>query len=134
MRIIILIGINDTGKSQTLNLLYHQLITRGAQSHNDRVVLGDPAQNDFSETITWNNLKIRFFTMGDYPLYLRAGIIDAANANCDLLICACSRFTATLIGYFQQHVLQFVSKTVTLNAQQQNTINATDAQTILNLI
>jgi thymidylate kinase len=134
MRIIVLQGIQNTGKSITLNLLYSMLVPSSAQSHNNRVVLGDPAQNDFSETVAYHNELIEFFTMGDYPKQLEMAIKNAANRKVNVFICACSRHTLSLIAAFQLYRTAFVSKTFTVISRQQIFFNTADAQTLLNMI
>ena len=139
MRIIVLHGMKNTGKSATLNLLYGILVPALpalplATSHGNRVVLGNPVQNDFSETLTYNSELLEFFTMGDYPKKLEVAIRDAANRNCKIFVCACSSLSTGLIAIMQQHRTGFISKTVSVKPNQQVIFNTADAQTILNLL
>jgi ABC-type transport system involved in cytochrome bd biosynthesis fused ATPase/permease subunit len=134
MRIIVLTGISNSGKSTTLNLLYNMIVPNLGQSQNNRVVLGNPIQNDFSETLTYHNEIVEFFTMGDYPQPLRIAIRNAANRNTNVFICACSRLDNRLIQELQKHRTAFISKSVTINNLQELAFNTADAQTIFNLI
>jgi thymidylate kinase len=134
MRIIVLHGMSNTGKSTTLNLLYNMLVPALAQSHNNRVVLGNPVQNDFSETITYNNEMVEFFTMGDHPKKIELAIRKASYQKINVFICACSRHTPSLVSTFQRHRTVFVAKTFTVIHHQQMAFNTADAQTLLNMI
>ncbi len=134
MRIIVLTGISNSGKTTTLNLLYSMLVPNIAQSHNNRVVLGNPVQNDFSETITYHNETVEFFTMGDYPKKLELAIRDAFYRNIDIFICACSGLSPVLINELQKHRTAFINKTVSIINTQQNIFNTADAQTIFSLL
>jgi hypothetical protein len=134
MRIIVLHGMQNTGKSKTLNLLYNMLVPALAVSHGNRIVLGNPVQKDFSETVTYHGELIEFFTMGDYPKKLEIAIRNAANRNINVFICACSSHTPALIAAFQRYRTAFISKTVSVNNIQQVNFNTADAQTLLNLI
>lgn len=134
MRIIVLCGIENTGKSITLNILYNMLVPALAQTNNNRTVLGNAAQNDFFETIIYRNQTVEFFTMGDYPSFLEKAIKNAASRQTDVFICACSKFSPALRATFQTHKTAFISKAVSVINHQQAIFNTSDAQLILNTI
>ena len=134
MRILVLTGISNSGKSTTLNLLYNMIIPNIGQSLNNRIILGDPIQNDFSETLSYHNEIVEFYTMGDYPQKLRIAIRNAAFRNTNVFICACSRLDNGLINELQKHRTAFISKTLTVVGTQQLVFNTADAQMIFNLI
>ena len=134
MRILVLTGISNSGKSTTLNLLYNMIIPNIGQSLNNRIILGDPIQNDFSETLSYHNEIVEFYTMGDYPQKLRIAIRNAAIRNTNVFICACSRLDNGLINELQKHRTAFISKTLTVVGTQQLVFNTADAQMIFNLI
>jgi ABC-type multidrug transport system ATPase subunit len=134
MRIIILTGMSNTGKSTTLNLLYNLIVPKIGVSHGNRAVLGNPIQSDFSETINYQTDLLEFYTMGDYPQKLRLAIQHASKRNINIFICACSKLDSKLIHELQLHRTAFISKSISVNTMQQITFNTADAITILNLI
>jgi len=110
------------------------LVSSTAQSQNNRVVLGNPQQNDFSETLTYHNETVAFYSSGDYPKRLEIAIRNAVNTKVDVFICACTRFSPSLLSLFQQNRTAFFSKTVSVSNQQQVASNTSDAQILLNAI
>jgi len=135
MRIIVLQGMPSTGKTRTLNLVSDLLLQSAGLSTN-RQVIGNPVQNDFSDIIQWNNLRIAFFTMGDYSTYLANAIHDYNNQNCDVMVCALSTNTAKVRA--NNALINFnatrINKTIAPNQNAEIAINTADAQTIFNLL
>lgn len=134
MRILVLHGMSNVGKSTTLNLVYDLLIAASASSHGNRTVEGNPIYSDFSETLTYKGEVIEFFTMGDYPKSLEIAIRNAAHGKANVFICACSRLSGPLISILQLHRTAFINKNVSVIRRQQHVYNRADAQTIFNLI
>jgi hypothetical protein len=93
MRLIVLTGASNSGKTGTLNLVYDYLISKqGWKSTNKELLGGNP--NDFSDIIVSGKRKIAFYTMGDYSRKVRDAISNYNTLDCDILICACNnRFT-----------------------------------------
>jgi hypothetical protein len=134
MRIICLTGISNTGKTTTLNLLYHLLVPDLATSRNDREVLGNPIQNDFWETVDYKQEVIEFYTMGDYPKALELAIREAPDRDVTVFICACSGFSERLINELRRYRTAFVPKTISVMEEQQGVFNQSDARILLNMI
>lgn len=135
MKIIVLQGMPNTGKTRTLNLVSDLLLQSVGISTN-RQVIGNPVQNDFSDIILWNNLKIAFFTMGDYSTYLANAIYDYNNQNCDVMVCALSTNTAKVRANNALNNFNAIriNKTIAPNQNAEIAINTADAQTLYNLI
>jgi len=81
MKIIILSGKSNCGKTTTINLAYKQL-TGSFFAENER--------KDFETTIKYKNKLIAFYSMGDESNPLIKAINNYENLNCDILICACN--------------------------------------------
>lgn len=135
MRIIVLQGMPNTGKTRTLNLVFDLLIQNSGASTN-RQGIGNPTQNDFSDIVQWNNQRIAFFTMGDYSTYLANAIYDYHNRNCDVLVCALSTNTAKVRANNALNKLSAtrINKTIAPNQNAELATNTAEAQTIFNLI
>lgn len=135
MRILVLQGMPDTGKTSTLNLVYDMLVQNGGVSTN-RQVIGNPAQNDFSDIVQWNNQRIAFFTMGDYSTYLANAIYDYHNRNCDVLVCALSTNTAKIRANNALNKLNAtrIDKTIAPNQNAELATNTADAQIVINAL
>lgn len=136
MRIIVLQGMPNTGKTRTLNLVYDLLVPNGVGVSTNRKVIGNPAQNDFSDIVQWNNQRAAFFTMGDYSTYLANAIYDFNNQNCDVLVCALSTNTAKIRANnaLNKFNAMRITKTVAPNQNAELATNTADAQTIFNII
>ncbi|QBO59585.1 hypothetical protein [Chryseobacterium salivictor] len=134
MRIIILQGMPNRGKTSTLGLVWSVLTINGGISTNRQPLGGDP--NDFSDIVIINNQRVAFYTMGDYSNYLANAIHDYANQGCDVLVCALSIDNAKVrannaINQFNNTRRDKTIESVHLTEQQANDI---DAQWILNLV
>lgn len=135
MRIIVLQGISNTGKTSTLNLVYNLLVPNGGGASTNRQPLGgDP--NDFSDIVIRGNQRIAFYTMGDYSAYLANAIYDYDHQNCDILVCALSTNTAKVRANnaLNQFNTTRINKTIASNRNNPTTENTADAQTIFNLL
>jgi len=87
MKIILLSGEPNTGKTTTLNLLYDKITQNGVKNIIDeKEVLGNPVQNDFQCVLSFNNKKIAIYSMGDYYGAFIEPLIK--YANCDVLVLA----------------------------------------------
>lgn len=135
MRIIVLQGMPNTGKTITLNLVYDMLVPNGGGISTNRQTLGgDP--RDFSDIVVRGTQRIAFFTMGDYSTYLANAIYDYDRQGCDVLVCALSTNNAKVRANnaLNQFNTTRINKTIAPNATADLATNTADAQTIFNLI
>jgi len=135
MRIIVLQGMPNTGKTRTLNLVYDMLVPNGAGVSTNRQPLGgDP--NDFSDIVIRGTQRIAFYTMGDYSTHLANAIYDYDRQKCDVLVCALSTNNAKVRANnaLNQFNATRINKTVAPNATAELATNTAGAQTIFNLI
>lgn len=135
MRIIVLQGMPNTGKTRTLNLVYDMLVPNGGGVSTNRQPLGgDP--RDFSDIVVRGTQRIAFFTMGDYSTYLANAIYDYDRQGCDVLVCALSTNNAKVRANnaLNQFNTTRINKTIAPNATTELVTNTADAQTIFNLI
>lgn len=134
MRILVLQGMPNKGKTETLNLVYDMLITNGGISNN-RQQLGADVK-DFSDIVNIGTQRIAFYTMGDYSTCLANAIYDYDHQRCDILVCALSTNTSKVrannaLNHFNANR---INKTIAPNVNLELTSNTADAQTIFNLI
>lgn len=135
MRIIVLQGMPDTGKTSTLNLVYDMLVPNGGGVSTNRQPLGgDP--RDFSDIVVRGTQRIAFFTMGDFSTYLANAIYDYDRQGCNVLVCALSSNNAKIRANnaLNQFNTTRINKTIAPNASAELATNTADAQTIFNLI
>ncbi len=66
MKIVILHGKHNCGKTTTFNLLYDELIARGAEIIMPKKDL--PARKDFECILKYKEKKVALFSLGDYML------------------------------------------------------------------
>ncbi|MCE9538805.1 MAG: hypothetical protein K8R85_06260 [Bacteroidetes bacterium] len=135
MRVIVLQGMPNTGKTRTLILVYDMLVPNGGSVANNRQPLGgDP--RDFSDIVIRGTLRIAFYTMGDYSTFLADAIFDYDRQGSDILVCALSTNTAKVRA--NNALNQFnairINKTIAPNTTAELVINSADAQTIFDLI
>lgn len=135
MRIIVLQGMPNTGKTSTLNLVYNMLVPNGGGVSTNRQALGgDP--NDFSDIVLRGNQRISFFTMGDYSTHLSNAVYNYLAQGCDILFCALSVNTTKQIANntLNRHNATRINKASSTNLVTEQQANAADAQALFNLI
>lgn len=133
MRIIALRGGNSTGKTTTLNIVYNDLINKGAQIITPKSQLGGN-KKDFESTISYNGLIISFYTMGDFAKKLKEAITKYDNNKIDIFICASNTKFVTPIKLILKHKNNLVTKSLSTSIKNQKIENIKDSKIILNLI
>jgi len=87
MKIILLSGKPNTGKTTTLNLLYDKITENGRKNIiAGKKVLGNPASNDFKCVVKYNSKEAAIYSMGDYYGAFIEPLIEYANR--DVLVLA----------------------------------------------
>lgn len=134
MRIIVLQGLPDKGKTTTINLVWDLLRNNGGTSTNRQPYGGDP--NDFIDTVLWNNLKIGILSMGDLSTPIANEVRNFNNQKCDVVVCALSTNTAKVRANNALNKFNAlrINKTIAPNQNAELATNTADAQTIFNLI
>lgn len=134
MKIIVLEGRGNVGKTSTLNILYYDIIAEGAIMSN-RLPLGGDA-NDFESVGDFNGEKIAIYTMGDFSSTLRTAIYKYSALGVDILICAINTnstmvWANSAINHFS-HVRH--PKTTTAIISTRSAVNRADASILFSLI
>jgi len=134
MKIIALRGKNHCGKTTTLNIVHKLMLEDGVSIC--KKTEGNPIYNDFSDIVDFKNLKIAFFTMGDYSLETTKTIKQYHQINVDFLILASNKRFINPIKLIEKYNHQLVEKTIVTNNTKNNQqiANDSDAKTILDLI
>ena len=104
MDISLLCGDPNSGKTTTMNLVYSDLIAKGATIVGPKMQTGENPL-DFECILKYNGKLIAIFSMGDYLHECWSAVIK--YAYCDKLILAYSdKFTrslATVVGHCHNH-------------------------------
>lgn len=134
MRITVLQGLHNTGKTSTLIIVWNLLLQNGGVSTNRQPLGGD--SNDFSDIVVRGNQRIAFYTMGDYSTYLANAIYEYDSQNCDVIVCALSTNNASIRA--NNAINQFnntrINKTIVNVQASEQQANITDAQRIFSQI
>jgi hypothetical protein len=142
MKLIILTGASNTGKSQSLNITFNALSNFGyTRFQNHFRVLGNPIQNDFLDIVERNNHRVGFATMGDYEVN-KSHIDDTVQAlfrllqtqQCDVIVMACNSNLAIALAFLQVQNPICIHKQIDNNPNVQLVLNAVDAEIIYKLI
>jgi hypothetical protein len=90
MKVIMLSGPGNSGKTKTMNKLYDALIEK-----NDVSIIcprtqygGDP--DDFECTLCYRGKKVALFSMGDMARDIFRAIYFYEGRGCDILVCVCN--------------------------------------------
>ena len=93
MKIILLVGAKNCGKTSTLNLVYAHLINYGYKCQNQiqPLDLSYNESHDFeADLLSPSKTKIKIASHGDTKGYCNTIYQNAMKANCDALIMACN--------------------------------------------
>lgn len=137
MRIIVLQGLPNRGKTSTINILHTILVDENGSQFIDRRQLGNEP-NDFEEVVLWKNQRIAIYSMGDNSTTLAEAIHSYHRQNNDVMVCALSTRKPMIrannaINKFER---QRINKTVINSGIEAEEIdaNTVDAQTLFNLL
>lgn len=133
MKIIALIGKDHCGKT-TLNIVHGCMLENGKSTC--KITIRNLIHKDFSDIVDFKNLKIAFFTMGDYSLETTKIIKEYKEFNVDILILASNTKFVNPIKLIEKHDHQLVKKTIdkTNIETEQITVNKSDSKIIFSLI
>jgi len=114
MKIILLSGKPETGKSTTFNLLYDKLTQNGKRNIvSEKKELGDPEDKDFECVVKYRGKTVALYSMGDFDLKCVEAIVK--YAHCDILILAYSEERHCII---KKSEVNSKSKAVQLKANE----------------
>lgn len=134
MRIIVLEGFHNRGKTSTLNILFYDLLTSGAVMSRRTQLGGDP--NDFESEGDYLGQKIAIYTMGDLSSPLRTAVYDFASKGIDILICGLS--TNSNMSWANSAINNFTNtrhrKTETNILTNRSAVNRADASILFSLL
>ncbi len=140
MRVIILRGNGDSGKSTTLNMVYDELTTsRYVASVSFKRTIGNSINSDFeAEVVLTDTRVIAFYTMGDYDVkYIIRAIKNFKESKVDILIIASNNNLFTHFNFvISNFPYNLVNKTTSNPVNDANNMicNLQDCGTILSLL
>ena len=138
MKIIMLAGQENTGKSTTFNLLYDAIVSEIGEKGiiKPKETLGNPKNKDFECLIRYKEKNIALFSMGDYDDICFKAIVK--YSNCDTLVLAYStKFPVKLDNLVKESVEVsgikncVIEKTVTADKTNQEEYNNADCNRII---
>lgn len=86
MKVVILHGKHNCGKTTTINKLFDKLIANGASFVEPKKEL--PGRDDFECVLKYNGKTIALFSLGDYMFAIGAAVGYYTRAKCDVLVVA----------------------------------------------
>ena len=142
MKVIALVGAENTGKSHTINLAYAFLLRDGyTQVPEHFRTLGNPVYEDCIDILEKDHLKIAIIGLGDYirgkETSLKNLLKEAQGKGCDITICACrynAEKTAILEAVKEYPDHSLVHKTLSTGRANDRIVNVADATTLLSYI
>lgn len=87
MKIIMLKGPDNSGKTTTLNLVYNELVNNRKAKVCSYVKVGWKG-DDFACTLDYKNSKVAIYSMGDYSIDIKRAIEYYTHKSADVLIIA----------------------------------------------
>jgi hypothetical protein len=133
MKTILLVGEKECGKTSSLYLAYEKIILCGGKGSNFNPE-GARNQWDFSDIVSFQGMKIAFFTMGDFEDKIINAFNNYNSQNCDILICSCRNTFSKLISIIKASQHNIIDKTHCSNVLSIFEANIHDCDTILKLI
>jgi hypothetical protein len=133
MKVIMLSGKKNCGKSTTLNLVYDYINPAMEDIISPKSILGNPKYRDFECIIRYQNKTVAFYTMGDFPDMVCDAITKYDKLNCDILVCACNARFAQPHQQIKNYLHAIIKKRVIHEASdsERQCANETDKTTIL---
>lgn len=120
MKIILLVGKPNTGKTTTFNLLYDEMVGQNANILKKKSKLGG-SDADFECTLIYRNKEVALFSMGDYLNQCTEAIIKYSNK--DVLILAYSdKFSTNLKNIIKRYSHHSIVRKTSNNANDVATI------------
>lgn len=86
MKVVILHGKHNSGKTTTFNHLYAELLSRKAEVCEPKREL--PGRDDFECILKYNGKKVALFSLGDYMFAIGYAVGYYTRTNCDVLVVA----------------------------------------------
>jgi hypothetical protein len=117
MKIIMLSGDTNKGKSTTFNLVYDSLNPKTIVE--PKKLLGNPIYKDFECIIEYEGKRIAFYTMGDFPNYLIEAF-EKYKIKCDCLVCACNTNLENIYKRAETYQHTIIDKTVAKSETQED--------------
>lgn len=135
MRIIALRGKDHCGKTETFNILYNRILENSGNSTCKKIE-GNPIYNDFSDIVNYKDLKIAFFSMGDYSTETIRIIKEYDKPNIDILILASNIKFVKPIKLIEKYNHHLVLKTISTanTVKDQLKANNSDVEKIFDFI
>ena len=133
MRIIALRGADSCGKTTTLNLVYDDLISKGAVVSVSKTQVGGD-KKDFEAILTYKGKQVAIYTMGDYAYKTIEAIDKYDSLGVDVLICASNTRFKKPIKMILTYSSNIVVKSVASISANRVIENTKDASTIVGLI
>ena len=145
MKIIVLEGNSNSGKTNTIWKLRQNLLNSGNLPAPNTFILHGSQMfiDDFEEIINVANQKVAIVSMGDYSNSLVKRIHYYGTLGCDVLVCTLSngslkkyspKINARKAIIHYKTNLPFIQKTVDFNKSTQDNTNDNDAKLLLGLI
>jgi hypothetical protein len=148
MKLIVLKGRSNCGKSDTLNKVYRMVLEIGYENSGDITarILGNQNNNDRLDMLARNGHTIGFAMMGDYDReggdvagehdYIQSLVRLLLDNSCDVIIAACNNDCTIALQEFMTLRAIIVEKRIneTNSLNIQNLLNGIDAEIIFKLI
>jgi hypothetical protein len=132
MDIIVLEGINSSGKTASLGMLYALMANSVGTNllHGPTAIINVDTQKDFNVTLSYTgpklgNKKIAIFTAGDSLTMIQMGIAYATSQNADILIVPNSTGKPSSTLYAQHRVIHTITKTPSALLPDPSALHAT---------
>ncbi|MDO9187593.1 MAG: hypothetical protein Q7W13_16400 [Bacteroidia bacterium] len=138
MKIIALKGGVNSGKSHTINIVYHFLLRDGyTQLPGHFRILGNPKFEDVIDILIKKGIKIGLIGMGDYQKgidSLASLIMELEIKGCDVVICSCRNIPKIEMAVTNYPNHFFVDKTPSSGDDNNRIVNVFDAERVVTLI
>jgi RNase adaptor protein for sRNA GlmZ degradation len=141
MKLVVLTGNANRGKSSTLRIVYDVLQQLGFNvTDNILKRLGSAEQNDFIDIVLNNDAKVGIATMGDYEEKCKECIEEETvqglyrqlvNVNCTIIILACNVKLSKAIEFLKEYDAIVFNKQESKNHNDFKRLNSSDALKIV---
>ena len=125
MKIIVLLGCTNSGKTTTINMVFSII---GGKAAYNKIQYGSP--NDFESNFVYKNKNIAIYSLGDTQARVCEAIDKYTDMSVDVLIVAYNtRFAKSLSTLKPNNTFVTINKT--FDRQNQDTANKNDCNNII---
>ena len=135
MKVIMLLGVSNIGKTTTINEVYNALAGKNGENIICPKTGFTGSPKDFECVLKYKEKQIALFSLGDLSREVTQAMCYYDNMKCDILVCACNINRLMPQRYLARYPgSQIIQKSIANQKAEEYKENKEDANKIISLI